>query len=459
MESQKTENRKGYCFERFPENIRQVGEPGQSSRIYIEDYVITYIHQIFQKKQEKAFVILLGAMGEKEVQGIPFVYGAVAVEADVGNAEEELTEQQWKDAHKLISQHFTGAQILGWGCSVSMQNSRMEQMQRYIQNMYFQKEGMLFFREDLSEKEEKLFCLTSGEWAEQTGYFIFYQKNPLMQDYMLLGKEKKSFEAGYSDKVTANVRAAVHKKEEEKNSVHLARYSAAVLLVLLTVLGVNMLMQSSKKMDDLEKTIETLSDAATMVTESPAASEKAQKEGSSEKTEKEESVSEKTENAEKQKEKIEDKHTTNVTDAPKQKTDEKKTEKKEKKQQSDVLYKTKESAKANTDTGSDSEEKAITKSSARAKSRAAANAKNGKKSKTHVTTNAVTDSKKKTKAVVSVKQKNASYVVRSGDTLSQIVWRQYHTMACMKMVKKANGIKNGDKIKEGQRLILPAYKG
>ena len=76
-----------------------------------------------------------------------------------------------------------------------------------------------------------------------------------------------------------------------------------------------------------------------------------------------------------------------------------------------------------------------------------------------MTTNTGTDSKKKTKAVVSVKQKNASYVVRSGDTLSQIVWRQYHTMACMKMVKKANGIKNGDKIKEGQRLILPAYKG
>ena len=54
--------------------------------------------------------------------------------------------------------------------------------------------------------------------------------------------------------------------------------------------------------------------------------------------------------------------------------------------------------------------------------------------------------------------KAASYVVRPGDTLSQIVWRQYHTLACMKMVKKANNIKDGDKIKEGQRIILPAYK-
>ena len=54
--------------------------------------------------------------------------------------------------------------------------------------------------------------------------------------------------------------------------------------------------------------------------------------------------------------------------------------------------------------------------------------------------------------------KAASYVVRSGDTLSQIVWRQYHTLDCIKMVKKANNIKDGDKIKEGQLLILPAYK-
>lgn len=51
-----------------------------------------------------------------------------------------------------------------------------------------------------------------------------------------------------------------------------------------------------------------------------------------------------------------------------------------------------------------------------------------------------------------------SYVVQKGDTLSQIVWRQYHTMAYMEQVKKVNNIQNENEIQIGQRIILPLYR-
>ena len=50
MSNQGTENRKEkkeYCFNKLPENIRQIGEQPEHNRIYIEDYVITYI-QVFR---------------------------------------------------------------------------------------------------------------------------------------------------------------------------------------------------------------------------------------------------------------------------------------------------------------------------------------------------------------------------------------------------------------------------
>ena len=53
----------GYQFVKLPENIRQMGEPPMQNRIYIEDYVMTYMHQIFQKKRESAIVVLLGRHG------------------------------------------------------------------------------------------------------------------------------------------------------------------------------------------------------------------------------------------------------------------------------------------------------------------------------------------------------------------------------------------------------------
>lgn len=61
-------------------------------------------------------------------------------------------------------------------------------------------------------------------------------------------------------------------------------------------------------------------------------------------------------------------------------------------------------------------------------------------------------------ASVSVKQRAQSYIVRKGDTLSQIVWRQYHDLSYEKKVKKVNGLKNADEIYEGQCLLLPEYK-
>lgn len=50
-----------------------------------------------------------------------------------------------------------------------------------------------------------------------------------------------------------------------------------------------------------------------------------------------------------------------------------------------------------------------------------------------------------------------SYIVRTGDTLSQIVWKQYHSFYYLDKVMKANNIKNSDKIYEGDCIILPDF--
>jgi len=47
-------------------------------------------------------------------------------------------------------------------------------------------------------------------------------------------------------------------------------------------------------------------------------------------------------------------------------------------------------------------------------------------------------------------------VVKEGDTLSTIVWRQYHTLKKMNMVKRVNRIQDSDNIREGQVIKLPA---
>ena len=52
---------------------------------------------------------------------------------------------------------------------------------------------------------------------------------------------------------------------------------------------------------------------------------------------------------------------------------------------------------------------------------------------------------------------NESYIVRKGDTLGEIVWRQYHSFDHIKEVMKVNNIKNSDEIYEGDCIKLPDF--
>ncbi len=392
---------KGYRFNRLPENIRQMGEQPEKNRVYIEDYVVTYIHQVFRKKQDKALVILVGKRGEDKARDVGFIYGAIEVELDILKENHNFNSEKWQEIYELGSKHFPGAEVLGWGCGVSLWNSHMDNAIRQIQKKHFSQEGKIFFMEDLGEKEEKVFRWENGELKELPGYMIYYEKNPQMQEFMLRGQPKKSFESTYQDKVTANVRTVIQRNGVQKDTKKLAMYSVGVLLAVLALLGANLLIQSTKKIDSLEKTIETLSNAATNVTEKPDDEKETDKPADGKETKKQEDIEETD------KKKLEEalKPTLQPTAIP---------------QKSPVVKQTQAPEKS---TAVPSPEPKTTKKP-----------------------------KPVSKPVVM-----SSYIVQEGDTLSQIVWRQYHTLAYLEKVKKKNNIKDGDKIRQGQRILLPDY--
>lgn len=392
---------RGYSFDKLPENIRQMGEQPEQNRVYIEDYVVTYMHQVFRKKQEKAIVILVGKKGEGKAEDVSFVYGAIEVELDIQKEGHNFNAEKWKEIYELGYQHFPGAEVLGWACGVSLWNSHMDNAVRQIQKKHFSQEGKIFFMEDLGEKEEKVFRWENGELKKLPGYVVYYEKNPQMQDFMLLGQPKKSFEASYQDKVTANVRSVIHRNDVQRDTKKMAMYSVGVFLAVLALLGANLLVQSTKKIDNLEKTIETLSNAATNITEKPSAARETDKKKAQTALE----------------------PTLQPTAAPEKSPVVKQTQKPT---ASPVLP----SSKPKATQQSKATQKPKTKPEATQKPKPAS------------------------KPVIT-----SSYIVQEGDTLSQIVWRQYHTLAYMEKIKKRNNIKDGDKIREGQRIILPDYAG
>ena len=436
----KPKEKSAYRFYELPENIRQMGEQPEQKRVYIEDYVITYMHQIFQTKQQEAVVIFVGQKGEEQAKDCSFIYGAVGIELDLPEGTKAFTDDTWDEIYEKVCGSFPGAQVLGWGCGVSMWNSQIDKSVQMIQEKYFSQEEKVLFLEDLGEKEEKIYHWHNGKLVEMPGYVIYYDKNPLMQEYMLQGQPKKSFEAEYKDDVTADVRKVIQQKEEKEETKKFAFYSVTAAAILLAVLGANLLVQSNQKIESLEKTLETLSHATADVTSKPT-----EEDATTDVTSKP-----KEEGA-----------TTDVTSAPAEETQaaflpdasvlpEQTVPPVLSKEQAAANSKA-DKSKATASSKSNKSKSEESKATASSKSDDSKTTANSKSEESKTTANTKSENVKKANAAAS----NQSYIVRSGDTLSQIVWRQYHDMQYMENVKKINHIKNEDEIKAGQLLVLP----
>ncbi len=261
-ELERAEEEAVYGCHKLPENIRQIGEQPGEERIYIEDYVMTFLKQRFENKQEESVSILIGKRGTGEAEHVTFIYGAIAAEVDITKGIGDFGNGKWDQIHREIHQYFSGAQTVGWACAVSLLNSKIDNNLKEIQNRYFSQEGKLFFLYDSGEREEKVFWWKEGMLKQLSGYTVYFNRNPLMQEYMLSRSSGKSMEAAYEDKVTPTVRNVIQQKEEKQSFRRYALYAGAAAVLLVSLIGVGLLRQSSQKMDSLQKTIETLSDAA-----------------------------------------------------------------------------------------------------------------------------------------------------------------------------------------------------
>lgn len=461
QEVDSAKEKREYKFNKLPENIRQMGEQPEKNRIYIEDYVVTYIHQVFQKRQDEAIVIFVGRKGEGQAKDCSFIYGAVDMDLDLLEGSKAFTKETWDEIYAKIYENFPEAQILGWGCGVSMWNSQIDRNVRQIQQKHFSQEEKMLFLEDLSEKEEKIYHWHNGQLEEMSGYVIYYDKNPQMQEYMLKGQPKKSFEAEYHDNVTTTVRDVIHRNEEREEPKKAAIYGIGAALILLTILGANLLVQSTKKIDSLEKTLETLSNATTSITSTPDGEDSSQN--------KKETQSPATDNSQSQdtKETVKDNGDSQTTKAPAATSG-----------QSQVTeppatgnikpQATGETAGTNTQSQvtkapEQTSQPQTTKSPVTANNKSQTTKSSSTNSSQSNTTQSSRKAKEKKESQTNTQETSAlgktsqSYIVRTGDTLSQIVWRQYHSMKYMDKVKKANKITNEDEIQVGQCLILPKY--
>lgn len=407
----------------LPKNIRQIGLAGENYRIYIEDYVYTFLHRAAQAKcqQEEDSGILAVFLGENRWQsgtGYTFIRGALL--ADAGEITEEhieITQNMWQKIHEEQEKYFEGQEIVGWFLARQSLPMVVSELIGKVHRNQFGGEKILMLM-DTAEQEEAFFRYENNFLVRQSGYYIYYEKNTQMQNYMLEKNpeiQEESQETVQDDAVRA-FRLLIQKKEkeepeetEEKTSVF--SYAATACIVLaLAVVGVRFYRnyQVGQNIEGETRTASADIMQETEITQIPAAS-----------------VQQVTPTS-----------WAELTESPK-------------------ITPTAEPTLIPTVTISAEEAQIYKEESDTRKAQRRIQQKKQNEEESTGQDNSGQASSDQDSETTSVMQTRGSYTIRPGDTLYQISIENYGTMDKVTDICRANGISENEIIYPGQIIVLP----
>lgn len=392
----------------MPRNVRQIGLTNGDYRIYVEDYVYTFLSSLAE--EEKAEGRGMAAVLTGEIQWTAdmtciFVKGAIAADSMDAAAEHiDFSEKVWQQLQDDKEQYFPEQEIVGWFFAQRQMVLEITELFVKVHLRHFGGEKVLMLMEP-GEREDAFFRYDNGTMVQLNGYYIYYEKNSHMQTYMIERNQRKGQETSekVEDKAVRNFRKIIDSKkpeerEEEKTSVF--SYAATVCLALaVLVAGVNFYRNQQENAGIPEDFRETSAAVAQMTpvitaeeivtqTETPTPTARAQ-------------------NREKITATPIAGTTVTVTKVP-------------------VPTKSAEINKADTKKQKSSEEKKNSDSKISAE-----------------------------ETVTSTENKRETYVIRPGDTLYQISLNRYGTVEAMEQICALNGISANEIIYPGQVIVLP----
>ncbi len=285
---------------KLPTNVKQIGNISQGIKIYVEDYVYTYIQQYasFAECEEKIGV-LTGRKTSYENGDVLFINGIIQgkfSESDAGM--EVLTEKSRSYIDEQIMLYFPNDEILGW---VYIQPGYGDFLNTNLINYHesnFKKYYNVLFLFDPLEKVNGFFCKNevTGKLEEVRGYFIYYDRNEGMHEYMLKNRLSKPKEAenlavdepdfdenahfkGGGDLVTEKIRKSFDKERqhmprtvrqkgkvvtEQRKLVNFLGTLSAVLFCACFVMGAGII-KNDDRINNVEKQMAAIDNSYTYI--------------------------------------------------------------------------------------------------------------------------------------------------------------------------------------------------
>lgn len=227
-------------YPKLPKNIRQIGDRDDVVKLYVEDYVNTYLKRLYPAGgQDLRVGLLLGSVEQHDGTSYIFVDGALEMEdVTVTGEKVAFAETSWKKAYQSIEDTFPKRTVQGWflcgppGCSLSPLNYWKQHGQ------YFSGKNQMMYLNGGIDGDESIYITSDDGFYRVKGYSVYYERNQMMQDYMIQRKDARRVESGANDRV---IRDFKQRMEGRKKDALSRRGTIKTLGLMCSVLSVAVL--------------------------------------------------------------------------------------------------------------------------------------------------------------------------------------------------------------------------
>lgn len=228
---------------KFPKNVRQIGNVSDTPKIYVEDYVDTFLNQLCEKTEETPTgVFLIGHTLRQDEQDYIYVSGAMRMsEITFDGKNISINRDVWEKAQREKADYFPDGEIMGWCVVCSGEIFQLDNEIRRVHEQYFGHFGTILILKNA--EGEQYFAYKYKELMQMNGHYIYYEKNAAMQNYMILERKKIGVtpSENVEDKAAKEFRNIVKERiiiQEEKKHTRYMRAISALLIIAVLGIGV-----------------------------------------------------------------------------------------------------------------------------------------------------------------------------------------------------------------------------
>ncbi len=229
----------------LPKNITQIGEADRTCKVYVEDYVVSYMKQLCRQTEGKGLAIALyGKYAREQSLSYFFIYGACQI-LSISKEVRHLSQAQNQEVERLRQRYFPEYVFLGYhifdGEMVEGMHIQEQDTCRYIKGyacFYEKNDSMLAYMVENKPQEHE---------PEQFGQEKYDRARAKQEERRSQYGQKK---APSADRATAPTnRTTVADKPERRSdnngrdvapasSLKMMRMSAAAVFAVLCLIGV-----------------------------------------------------------------------------------------------------------------------------------------------------------------------------------------------------------------------------